>query len=320
MSTSVTTTSPAPARAQRAGAGGPPSATANRWRRVWRRTGIAWLFLAPALIIFTVFKFIPAAYGVWMSFFKVRPYLGNQWIGTQNFERAFSDPLLADAAWHTVINAVCVVAGSMLLGFVLALLLEGPALHLRVVRTGVFLPVVVSAVVIAQLWNVLMYPADYGALNSVLGLFGIPPQQFLSSPDQALPSVIAVQIWAHAPYDMVIYIAGLAGIDRNLYEAADIDGANRWQRLWYVTIPSLRPIITIILVLGVIRGLRVFTSVYVLTGGGPAGATEMIVTYMFKTGINLGDLGYASTISTLLLLATVVLTCITLWWRSRKED
>jgi multiple sugar transport system permease protein len=279
-----------------------------------------WLFLAPALAFFAVFKFWPSIEGVYLSLFHVRPYLGDEWVGGANFARAFTDPDLRAAVGHTALDAVVQVAGSMLVGFGLALLLEGPARHVRILRTAVFLPAVTAMVAVAELWGALLFPGRYGAVNSVVAYAGIGPLPFLSSPDSALWSVMLVQIWKHAPYDMVIFIAGLVGIDRELYEAASIDGAGAWQRLRAVTLPALRPVTTIVLILGVIRGLRVFTEIAVLTpGGGPGGSTESIVTYTYKTAIVGDDAGYASAISTLLLAATVVLTAATLWWRNRRE-
>ena len=162
--------------------------------------------------------------------------------------------------------------------------------------------------------------SDLGAVNSLIGHLGLGPEPFLNSPHQALASVMLVQIWKSAPYDMVIFVAGLAGIDRQLYEAANIDGANAWQRLRHVTLPALRPITTIVITLGVIRGLRVFTEIYVLTNGGPAGATETVTTFGYKQATTGNDTGYATAISTLLLLVTVVLTALILWWRRRRED
>src|SRR2546421_696175 len=198
------------------------------WRHYRRLT--PWLFLAPALTFFGVFKFWPSIWGIYLSLFHVRPYLGARRLG-------------------------------------------------------------------------------------------LGPLPFLSSPHSSLWTVMLVQIWKHAPYDMVIFIAGLVGIDRQLYESASIDGANAWQRLWAVTLPSLRPITTIVLILGMIRGLRVFTEIYVLTpGGGPGGSTESIVTYIVKNLVVGNDAGYAAAISALLLLSTIVLTGATLWWRRRRED
>jgi len=289
-------------------------------RRHWRQAISPWLFLAPALAFFGVFKFWPTIWGIWLSLFHVRPYLGNQWVGFANYRQAFSDPLLHTAVWHTVLDAFVTVALSALLGFFLALLLEGPSRTLRIVRTAVFLPVVTAMVAVAELWGVLLFPARYGAVNSLIGHLGLGPEPFLNSPHQALASVMLVQIWKSAPYDMVIFVAGLAGIDRQLYEAANIDGANAWQRLRHVTLPALRPITTIVITLGIIRGLRVFTEIYVLTNGGPAGSTETVTTFGYKQATTGNDTGYATAISTLLLLATVVLTALILWWRRRRED
>jgi multiple sugar transport system permease protein len=278
-----------------------------------------WLYLAPVLLFIAVFKAWPTVWGIYLSFFHVRPYLGNQYVGTANFTKAFADPDLMTAVGHTVVDAVAAVTGSILVGFGLALLLEGPARHVRILRTAAFLPTVVAMVAVAELWHTLLYPSRYGAANSVLGSVGIGPQPFLTSPHSSLASVILVQIWKNAPYDMVVFIAGLAGIDRQLYESAQLDGANAWQRLRHVTLPSLRPITTIVLTLGIIRGLRVFTEIWVMTSGGPAGSTDSIVTFTYRQFSQNNDVGYASAVSTLLLVATILLTCLNLWWRNRRE-
>jgi multiple sugar transport system permease protein len=306
----------------------PPSDSAAdtaRTRRPSRRARggralVPWLFLAPAIVLLAVFRFWPTVWGVYLSFFDVRPYLGNQWIGFANFSKAFGDPALISAVWHTVFDALASVVGSAFLGFCLALLLEGPARHLRLLRTAAFLPVVIAMVAAAELWNELFYPGGTGAVNTLLGDFGVGPQQFLSSPHEALASVIGVQIWKAAPYDMVIFVAGLAGVDRELYEAVAIDGARAWQRLRYVTLPALRPITTIVLTLGVIGGLRVFTEIYVLTDGGPAGATQTVVPYDYLQATTNNDVGYAAAVSTMLLIVTVLLTLALRWWRARVEE
>jgi len=284
------------------------------------RPYLPWLFLAPALAFFAVFRFWPTVWGVYLSFFHVRPYLGNQWVGFGNFTRAFSDPDLRSAVGHTLIDATASVIGSVFVGFCLALLLEGPARHLRILRTAVFVPVVVAMVAVAELWNSLLFPGPYGAVNSLLGDIGLGPFPFLGSPHSALATVIGVQIWKAAPYDMLIFVAGLAGIDEHLYEAAAIDGARAFQRLRYITLPSLKPITTIVLTLGVIRGLRVFTEIYVLTNGGPAGSTETVVPYDYVQATTNNDVGYASAISVLLLLATILITLLVRRWRARVED
>jgi multiple sugar transport system permease protein len=292
--------------------GAPPS------RPVLRRLG-PWLYLAPVLLFIGVFKAWPTVWGVYLSFFHVRPYLGNQYVGTANYSKLFSDSDLRSAVTHTFFDAVFAVSGSIFVGFWLALLLQGPARHIRILRTAVFLPVVIAMVAAAELWTTLLYPASYGSVNSLLGKVGIGAQPFFVSPHSSLASVILMQIWKNAPYDMVIFVAGLASVDREMYEACQIDGATWWQRLRFVTLPALRPITTIVLVLGVIRGLRVFTDIWVSTNGGPAGSSESVVTYLYRQFSQNNDTGYAAALGTALLAVTMVLTCLMLVWRRRAE-
>lgn len=289
-----------------------------RLRPRLRRLG-PWLYLTPLLVFIGVFKMWPLIWGVYLSFFHVRPYLGNEYVGTDNYSKLFSDPDLRSAVVHTLLDALIAVSGSIFVGFWLAVLLQGPARHVRILRTAVFLPTVIAMVAAAELWTTLLYPSRYGAVNSLLGHAGLGPEPFFSSPHSSLASVIAMQIWKHAPYDMVIFVAGLASVDREMYEACQIDGASWWQRLRYVTLPSLRPITTIVLVLGVIRGLRVFTDIWVATNGGPAGSSESVVTYLYRQFSQDNDTGYAAAIGTSLLVVTVVLTALMLTWRRRRE-
>ncbi|MFC7614150.1 carbohydrate ABC transporter permease [Actinokineospora soli] len=280
---------------------------------------MAWLFLAPALVLFTVFKFIPMAHGIQMSFHDVRPYLGDEWVGLDNYARVLTDAVFLTAIKQTVVLAVGQTVGSIVIGLLLALLLEGAARHLWFVRTAVFLPTVVAMAVVAEVWRILYYPGEDGALNSVLSWFGAGPSQFLNDADSSLWSVMAVGIWRGAPYDMMIFIAGLAGVDRTLYEAADVDGATIRQRLWHVTLPALRPVFVILLTLAAIRGLRVFTEIFLLTNGGPNGSTEVLMTLVYKLGLERSELGVAAAGSVVLLLATVALTVAVRLVRARSD-
>ena len=298
----ATQASTAPARDPRAGA-----ARARRLRRL-RSHSIAWLFLAPALVLFAVFKFVPMVRAIEMSFHEVRPYLGDRWVGGANYERVITDEAFLAAIQQTVVLAIGQTAGSIVLGLALALLLEGAAKHLWFVRTAVFLPTVVALAVVAEVWRILYYPAADGMVNTVIGWFGLGPSQFLNDPDTSLWSVMSVGIWRGAPYDMMIFLAGLAGVDRTLYEAADVDGASIWRRLWHVTFPALRPVFAILMTLAAIRGLRVFTEIFLLTNGGPNGSTEVLMTLIYKLGLERNELGVAAAGSVVLLLATVVLT------------
>ncbi|GAQ53538.1 carbohydrate ABC transporter permease [Streptomyces acidiscabies] len=291
----------------------------RRARGISKRSVLPWVFLAPGLLLALVFKFWPMAKGIWLSFFKVRPFLGDQWVGLDNYTRVLSDHRFQDAVGHTLTLGLGQSVGGILVGFALALLLEGQSRSLKIVRTAVFLPVVTATAVVGELWRLMYYPTSDGLLNHGLGFLGLGPTQFLDNPGTALWSTMAMGIWMAAPYNMVIILAGLAGVDRSQYEAAAMDGVSLWQRLRYITIPAIRPAIGIVLTLAAIRGLRVFTEVYVLTGGGPAGSTEVWMTRAYTLGFTRNDIGGASAASVVLLCVTLLLTVTVNYFRKRGD-
>ncbi|WP_208600485.1 carbohydrate ABC transporter permease [Rhizobium bangladeshense] len=299
----------------------PAGGRARRARSLSKRklkSGLTpWLFLAPALVIFTWFKFYPMLSGLIMSFYDVQFYTESEWVGFDNFSRAFADTDLREAVYHTVIYVLVGTASASVLAFFLALALEGQARHLRFIRTAIFLPAITSAAIIAEIWRILFNSAHYGVINSLLSYVGIDPQGFLTNPSQALWVLILLEIWKSTPYDMVIFVAGLVGINRELYDAANVDGASRLRTLWHVTLPGIIPSISVVVMLSFIRGFRVFAEVYATTGGGPAGSTETIMTHVYKVGFEDLNYGYASAVSLLLLLFTVMLTLLHVKIKSR---
>lgn len=280
----------------------------RRRRRLTARSFIPWAFLAPGLILASTFKFFPMIEGFRLSVFEVRPFLGDIFVGLENYARVLGDQRFMDALGHTVFLAIVQTIGAIVLGLMLALLLEGQTRRLWVVRTAVFLPVVSAIAVVGEIWRILYFPTETGFINSILVTVGLPAQDFLSDPGSALGWVAVVGIWMTAPYNMVIFLAGLTGIDRQLYESAAIDGTTVRQRLRYIVMPALRPAISVVLTLAAIRSLRTFTEIYVLTGGGPAGSTEVWMTRVYSLGFQSNDLGVASAGSVLLLVTTLVLT------------
>ncbi|MFJ5138647.1 carbohydrate ABC transporter permease [Streptomyces sp. NPDC088707] len=301
------------------GGGAPPVSRRVRNRR-GGRWWTPWLFLAPALILFLYFKFIPMASALTMSFQEVQPYLGNRWVGGENYATVLSSDGFREAAWHTVVLAVGQTAGSMLLGLTLALLMEGQGRKLGFVRSAAFLPVVVPIAVVAELWRIMYHPTEDGMLNSLLGLVGFGPSGFINDPDTSMASLMLTGIWRGAPYDMMIFLAGLAGVDRGLYEAAKVDGASRFQRIRHVTLPGLRAVLTILFILAAIRGLRVFTEVFLLTNGGPDGSTEVVMTVIYKLGLEQNRLGVGAAGAVLLFLATLLLTVGVHLFRRRGNE
>ncbi|KOX04409.1 sugar ABC transporter permease [Streptomyces sp. NRRL B-1140] len=291
----------------------------RRARGIGKKAVLPWLFLAPALLLALVFKFLPMGKGVWLSFFDVRPFLGDQWVGLDNYTRVLTDHRFQDAIGHTLVLGIGMSLGGIVVGSALALLLEGQARSLKIIRTAVFLPVVTATAVVGEMWRLMYYPTSDGLINSGLGLFGLGPVPYLDNPGTALWATMAMGIWMLAPYNMVIILAGLAGVDRSLYEAAAMDGVSLWQRLRHITLPAIRPALGIVLTLAAIRGLRVFTEVYVLTGGGPAGSTDVWMTRAYTLGFTRNDIGGASAASVVLLCVTLLLTVTVNYLRTRGD-
>jgi multiple sugar transport system permease protein len=288
----------------------------TRWTRL-RSALFPWALLAPALVLFTYFKFLPMLQGAKMSFYNVQPYLGDEYVGLANYRAVVTNPNFTKAIWQTVVLAVGTTAGSIVLGFGLAVLVEGQARRLWLVRTAVFLPVVTTMAVVAEVWRIMYYPDQDGLINKLLGWIGIDPQPFLVSEHGALWSVMLVGIWRGAPYDMMIFLAGLATVNHSLYEAAAVDGASRWRRFYHVTLPALRPVGTILFLLAALRGLRSFTEVFLLTNGAPNGRTEVLMTLIYKLGLERGELGVATAGSMVLFIATAAVTLAVNTWRRR---
>jgi multiple sugar transport system permease protein len=300
---------------------GVPLAYSDRGHDRGRRIGAAlspWLFLAPALLVFLYFKFIPMARGLQMSFYKVSFGDADEWVGWDNFGRVFTEEALRGAAGRTLLYVAVTVSLSAFIGLLLAQALQGQARHLRLLRTAIFLPAVTSAAVVAEIWRILYAPTPAGVVNTVIGWVGLAPQGFFSDPAQALAALMGMHVWKHVPYDTVIFVAGLAGVNSELYDAAAVDGANAWHRFVHVTLPGLAPAITVVVTLGCIRGFRVFTEVYATTGGGPAGSTEVVMTHIYKQGFHELDFGYAAAASTVLFAFTALATAGFLAWRRRR--
>ncbi|MEV0386970.1 sugar ABC transporter permease [Nonomuraea sp. NPDC050643] len=302
----------APARSRSAPPGHRPKAAR------WRGPLIAWLFLAPALLLFLYFKFIPMFVGLWKSLFKVQTFLGDEWVGWANYQTIITDDEFGAAIWHSIVLALGTTVGSLVLGLGFALLIEGPARYLWFVRTAAFLPVVTTMAAVAEVWRILYHPAPNGTLNTIIGWVGIDTQPWLGSEDTSLWSIMLMSIWRGTPYDMMIFLAGLVGVDRTLYEAAAVDGASTWRRLRHITLPALRPVFWILFTLAAIRGLRVFVEVYVLTNGGPNGSSEVLMTLIYKLGFQKNELGVASAGGIVLFLATLALTVVVQMLRRRQ--
>lgn len=278
------------------------------WRRSLQRMAVAYLFLLPAMIILGTFLIYPLFASIWYSFHEYNVVHPARWIGLANYQKLLTDDVFKTAFRNTLIYSAGVIPGLVLLSLLMALLVNRPGKGITFFRIAFYIPVITSIVVVGIVWK-WMYFED-GIINSLLRALHLVsrPIPFLSNPDIALYAIIVVTIWKASGYYMVLYLAGLQSLARELDEAAIIDGANQWQRLWYVTIPLLRPTITLVTVIASIGAMKVFGEIYVMTSGGPADRTNTLVYYVYKQAFTFLNMGYASAVAVVLFLFLIVLS------------
>ena len=264
-----------------------------------RETLTAWGFLAPATAHLAVFSFAPILFVLYLSVHRwnlIEP--AKPFVGLENFWGVLRDPLVWLSLRNTVLFTLQVPI-TMAIALGVALLLRRHSLITRIARTAFFLPYVSSVVAIALVWQ-WMYHADFGILNWALSAVGVGPVDWLGNPRTALAAVMLVSMWTQVGYQMVVFLAGLQGIPDAYLDAARVDGANAWRRFWRVTFPLLKPVTLFVLVTGIIGSFQVFTTVYVLTGGGPLRATDVLGYRIYQSAWEFLQFGYASALALLL--------------------
>jgi ABC-type sugar transport system permease subunit len=266
-------------------------------------------FLLPAAIGIFLFAILPIAQAVRISFFDYSLLNPEQIpVGLENYDRAFKDPVFQVALKNTLLYTVLLVTFQTAAALGLALLLKQQVRGLAFFRSAFFIPVVTSLVVISTVWK-LMYNSQ-GFINGFLRTAGLSPQPFLASADQALLSLVAMSVWKDVGFYMLIFLAGLQAIPLELYESAAIDGASKWQSFGRITLPLLRRPSVFVVVVGTISAFKVFTPVYLMTDGGPAESTMVIVFYIFRSAFRYFEMGYASAMSVVLIVIVLVLTLV----------
>ncbi len=277
-----------------------------------RRQAIAgYLFVAPAMVIFFVFTLLPVAIALYLSFTDYDVFTRMNWIGLANYQDVFDDEYFWRAFWNTVTYTAWSIPLAMGIGLGLALLLNQKLRGLGLYRTIYYVPVVTSMVAVAMIWVQLFDPL-YGVLSNALESVGIKGIDWLGDPRLAMPSVIAVSVWKVIGWNMLISLAGLQGIPDYLKEAAAIDGANRWQTFWRITLPLLQPTTFFIFVTSLIGAFQVFDVVYVMTGGGPANATTTLVHQIYNAAFKALDMGYAAAMSFVLFGIILVVSLVSM--------
>ncbi|MBB5786169.1 carbohydrate ABC transporter permease [Jiangella mangrovi] len=293
--------------------GGSPGTKRRRSLLQRRQTRTAWLLALPFLLLFAAFTVGPVFASLVMSFTDmrstdVRTPFAVDLAGIDNYTALFQDPLFRKVALNTAIFVAVGVPLTMVLALAAAVGLNRITRLRAFFRLGFYLPVVTSIVAVAVVWRFLLQP-DTGPINQLLGVVGIDGPDWLGEPSLALPSVIAMATWRNLGTLMVIFLAGLQTVPRELLEAAEVDGAGRWQRFRHVTLPLLRPVLLFGAVITGIGYLQFFEESFVMTNGGPLNATRSVAYYTYDQ-FSFGNYGYASAASYVLFVAIVVLTAI----------
>jgi multiple sugar transport system permease protein len=267
----------------------------------------AWAFFSPWVISYGLFGLFPFVFSLAASFTDYSPIRpgATRLVGLDNYGRALADP----AFWSALMNTATFVIGTIpfTTGLALALALAVQP-HFRgrtLFRVGFFLPSVVSVVVLSLVFKGL-YAAN-GSLNTLLGALGLPTPQWLNDPSTALPAIMAMDVWSASGYYMIIFLAGLESIPRELYEAARLEGAGPWTCFRRITLPLLRPTLLFVVVVNTVRSLQIFAEVFVMTRGGPLGRTTTVVYYLYEEAFSRFHLGYASAVAYLLFVVSLAL-------------
>ncbi len=271
-------------------------------RRDWNP--IAFVFIAPAVLLFVIFVFIPIFASLFLSFTKFNVLTPPQWVGLQNFrELLFHDPRFWKAFRNTIFYVVGVVPLGIATALLLAVALEELRLSKQLFKILYFIPTVTSVVAIAVIWKWLFAGEKFGLINYGLIKLGLTPLDWLLSPTWMLPAIMIMSVWAGLGYNMVFFSAGLSTIPHTLYEAARVDGAGWWGQFWHVTLPMLRPTLVFVVIMSVVNSFQVFDQAYIMTGGtgeGVGGVLDgglTLVSYLYEQGFQHFRMGYASAIA-----------------------
>lgn len=284
-----------------------------------KQTLTAMCFLAPYLIVFVIFRLVPSFASIYISLTRWSIVGTPQFIGLDNYIALFNDTNFHRALINNFHFLLWIMPPVIILSLLTAVILNEKIPGRNIVRVIAVIPYVMIPAVVGIMWN-WIYDANFGILNYILSLLGIPTVGWLINSDIALMSVSIVIIWSFLGYNMILYLAGLQGISREIYEAAEIDGANRRQTLAYITLPLLSRTTSLIITLTLINVVQVYDHVVVMTGGGPSRATMTLLQYQFISAFERQQLGYGSAIGVVILVILIMLIKLqNLVFKSDKE-
>lgn len=295
----------------------PPPRKGSKLRT--RNTLIGWSFILPNFIGFAALTLVPVITLFYMSFTNWNVFGKANWVGLTNYQRLFGDGSFQIAVVNTLYYSVMHIPLTIVVALGLALMLNNKLRGIAFFRTAAFFPYVTSIVAIAIVWNLLFSP-DYGPINQILRGIGIAnPPGWLTSTDWAMPAVVIVSTWRDMGYYMILLLAGLQTVPRELYEAARVDGANVWAQFVNVTLPCLRPTMFFVTVMLTINSFKIFDLILVMTSGGPGQATLVLSQFIYRKGFEENQFGYASAAAVALFAMCIVVTIVQFFWNKRQE-
>lgn len=300
-----------------------PATQRRRMSLQQRRTYLAYLFLAPALLGLIIFLLIPLGWGIWISFTRYTPGTPSVFIGLENYIRVFDDEIVRAAFGVVFRYALGVIPFLVVVPLLMAFPLNRAFRGIGIFRAGVYFPHIVSMVVVAGMF-IYIYRSD-GVINQILfrlfGLVGLEyePISFLKKSNWALPAVVFVTLFKSSGYYAILYLAGLQNVPSELIEAAQIDGANWLQRLWYVILPAIRPMATLVVIIATIGSLKLFGEVFVMTNGGPGLATQSLMLSVYQQAFQHFRFGYASAMAIVMTIGILLLTWLSLKFSERNQ-
>jgi multiple sugar transport system permease protein len=278
----------------------------------------AYAIILPTLAILAIFRFLPMLEAFYLSLTQYDLVHPPKYIGLANFVDLIEDPLFLKSARVSISYVVFSVVPVLPLSLGLAVLFNRSLWIKNLLRSAIFMPVVMPAVVMAVVWT-FMYQQD-GVINTILGWFGIDPIAWLRSSASALWAVILIGIWRATPYYMVIFLAGLQAIPADYYDAAKIDGAGGWASFWHITLPLLKPTTLLVVVMNVIVAMKVFAVPLIMTNGGPADATRVLPLFIYQTAFEFFDMGRAAAMSVFLFVAVMLFSFVQVRMFTRGEE
>jgi multiple sugar transport system permease protein len=273
----------------------------------WWERNLPWLLIAPTVVFLIVFAIIPAVTTISYAFSRVRMARGGvqrEFIGLENFVRAFQDPLVAQSAWTTIRWMAIVTAVEITLGLLLALLLSGSLRGRGIFSSLLIVPIIMPPVAVSVAW-LFMYDYEFGIFNYLLNQVGAPSVRWLSDPAIALYAMMAVDVWQATPFAFLLLYAALLSLPRDPYEAAAIDGARRWHVFRTITLPLLQPVLLVVILLRLIDAARIFDKIFIMTRGGPGSSAYTMTLTIYIEGFTKFDFGYASALSFLFQLSLI---------------